>query len=294
MQQLTRIWTGPRRMVATSLAAGVLILSLLAFPPVRAAANRLLDVFRVQRVLLMPISPERIAQLENMNFDGGMLFVDEPKLVNQPAEPRTVQSAAEAGQAVGFNVVEPTSFRSAPSSQKIQVLDRAVYQLQVNVKGARELLTLLDIHDVTLPDALGEQPITADISPVVESNYKGSGYDFQLVQGHSPTVTLPEGTNLQQLGRAGLRLLGMPPAQADTLSRQIDWSSTFLFPIPPDAINLRQVPVGDAEGMLVGSRSPGEHQQWLLYWQRGDQFYVLQGRGTISEADMIATANSLR
>lgn len=293
MQYLNRIWTGPRRMVATSLAAVVLVLSLLAFPPVRAAANRLLDVFRVQRVVMLPISPERIAQLENLDLDGKTLFVGEPKLVNQPAPPRTVESAAKASQAVGFTVVEPAEFPSAPNDSHTRVVDRTVLQFQVNVEGARELLTLLDVHDVTLPDALGEQPITADISASVQSRYHGPDYTLELYQGHSPTMTLPEGTDLRQLGRAALRLLGMPPSEAETLSRQIDWSSTLIFPIPPDVSDVRQVMVGDTQGMLVGSGS-GSDRDWLLYWQRGDQFYVLEGHGELSEMNMTAAANSVR
>lgn len=289
MQQIARLWSGPRRMVAGGLAAVVITLSLLAFPPVRAATSRVLDVFRVQRVILMPISEERIAQLENLDFDGTTLFVAEPKLVNKPAAPRSVASAAEASQAVGFPVEELTAFPGAVIDTQRQVLDRTILEFQVNVAGARQLLELLDIHDVTLPDALGSQPVVADVAPWTETRYNGQGYDLKLYQGHSPTMTLPEGTNLQQMGRALLRLLGMEPSRADALSRQIDWSSTFILPIPPDVSDLRQVNVGEAQGMLVGAGS-----DWMLYWQRGDRFYVLEGHGDLDESQMIAAADSLR
>ncbi|HEY0606392.1 MAG TPA: zf-HC2 domain-containing protein [Herpetosiphonaceae bacterium] len=289
MQQIARLWSGPRRMVATSLAAVVVMLSLLAFPPVRAAASRVLDVFRVQQVILMPISPERVEQFENLNLDGITLFVDEPKLINKPAEPRAVASADEASQAVGFPVQELTVFPDQVIDTKRQVIDRTILEFQVNVDGARKLLELLDIHDVTLPDALGEQPIVADVAPWTETRYTGQGYDLQLYQGHSPTMTLPEGTNLQEMGRALLRLLGMDPARADALSHQIDWSSTFILPIPQNVSDLQQVSVGGAQGMLVGA-----NRDWMLYWQRDDRFYVLEGHGSLDESQMIAAAESLR
>lgn len=289
MQQIAHLWSGPRRRVATGLAAVALTLSLLAFPPVRAAASRVLDVFRVQRVIMMPISEERVDQLENLNFEGLTLFEDEPKLVNQPAEPRTVASAAEATQAVGFPVQELTAFPNDLIDSKTQVIDRTVLEFQVNVEGARQLLTLLDIHDVTLPDSLGSEPIVADVAPWTKTDYNGNGYDLTLYQGHSPTMTLPEGTNLQQMGRALLRLLGMTPGRADELSRQIDWSSTFVLPIPPDVSELRQVNVGSAQAMLVGSGD-----DWMLYWQSADRFYVLEGHGELVESQMIAAAESLR
>ena len=289
MQQIAHFWSGPRRRVATGLAAVALTLSLLAFPPVRAAASRVLDVFRVQRVIMMPISPERVDQLENLNFEGITLFQDEPKLVNQPAEPRTVASTAEATQAVGFPVQELTAFPNDLIDSETQVIDHTVLQFQVNVEGARQLLSLLNINDVTLPDSLGSEPIVADVAPWTRTDYNGNGYDLTLYQGHSPTMTLPEGTNLQQMGRALLRLLGMTPARADELSRQIDWSSTFVLPIPPDVSELRQVNVGSAQAMLVGSGD-----DWMLYWQSGARFYVLEGHGELVESQMIAAAESLR
>jgi hypothetical protein len=293
MQHILHVWSGPRRMLATSLAALVIAVGLLAFPPVRAAADRLLQVFRVQRVLLMPISPERIAQLESLDFDAKTLFVAKPELINQPAAPRPVNSAAEASQAVGFQVQELQDFPSTPHAQELVVRGQEVYRFQVNVEGARQLLSLMDVHDVTLPDSLGIEPIVADISAWTEARYQGADYELDLYQGPSPNVTLPDGVDLRQLGKAALRLLGMQPAQAESLSHQIDWTSTFILPIPPTISDVRQVTIGDAQGMLVGAQD-GDEQQWLLYWQRGDQFYVLQGRGNLSESDMIAAAISVR
>ena len=51
MTALGRTFEGPRRPYATGLAALAVTLGLFCLPPVRAAADELLSIFRVQRVV---------------------------------------------------------------------------------------------------------------------------------------------------------------------------------------------------------------------------------------------------
>lgn len=288
--------TNARRNWFAGIGVLVVMLALLALPPVRAAADQLLQVFRVQTVVFVPVSPERMQQLEELNFDEETLFIAEPEIINDPAEPRTVASAEEASNAIGFTVEQPGQLPSAPTATEFSVTDRTVGQFQVNVEAARQLFTMVGVTDVTLPDALGTQPITVDVPPAVAIHYTGANYDLTLVQGRSPQVTLPDGVDLSQLGRAALRLLGMAPDQADALSQQIDWSSTLLFPFPSDLDNIRQVSINGAPGMLVAGGRYENHYQ--LYWQRGENFYVItaESRGSNDEfvPALIQAAESVR
>jgi hypothetical protein len=292
MRIATNSSPGMRRGLLAGIAVLVMLVSLLTLPPVRAAADQLLQIFRVQKILFVPISPERIEQLKQLNFDGGTLFVDKPKLTNQPAEPRTVASADEAANDVGFPIVQPSAFPGAPTTTEHIVHDRAAMQFQVNVEAARQLLGMLGIDDVTLPDSLGTQPITADIPRYVETRYNGTGYRMSLYQGRSPSVTLPDGVDLAKLGKAGLRLLGVDEDQAEAMSQQIDWNSTLIFPFPSDIRNVRQIQIGDAQALLVG----GGHNdnRWQVYWQSADRFFVLEGQGRINDTEIIAAAESVR
>lgn len=290
-----RVWSSPRRPLFAGLAVLLVLLGLLALPPVRAAADQLLDVFRVQKVLFVPTSADRIAQLQNLKFDQNTLFVAKPRLINQPAQPRTVESAAAASAAAGFTFREPTVFPAAPTSKQFVVRDRSVYQFQADVNASRQLLALMGVDDVSLPDALGAGPITADLPAWGEARYQGSNYELTLYEGRSPSVTLPDGVDIRLLGKAALRLLGMDSEQAETLSRQIDWTSTLIFPFPTDLsdMEIRQVTIGDAQGLLV--RYVRENRSyWQLYWQGGDHFYVLQSRGRVYDYNMIAAAESIR
>ncbi len=280
-----------RRRLMAGVAAIVVLVGLLALPPVRAAAEQFLQIFRVQGVLFVPISQERLAQLEQLDFEGSTLFVEEPTLVNQPAEPRSVVDAAAAAAAVGFPLSAPAELPTPAHTIGYVVHDYTVMQFRVNVESARQLFALLNI-DVTLPDTLGSEPIIADVPPFVATNYRATDYTLTLYQGMSPTVTLPDGVDLAQLGIAGLQVLGMSREEATTLGSQIDWSSTLIFPFPGDIADFREVQLGDTRGLLVGG---GErNRRWQIYWQNGTRFLMLEGSGRINEAEFLAIAASIR
>jgi hypothetical protein len=300
MRDVSRFWAGPYRKIAAVLVAGLLVAGLLAIPPVRAVADQLLQIFRVQQVVYLPISPERLEELENLDFDGESLFVSEPEVLGDPVEPYSVTTVAEAEQAVGYPLYEPATLPAPADSTEITVRDSASVQFQVDVEAARQVLDLLAIDDVTIPDALGEQPIVADAPASAGIVYTGDDYTLALHQSTGPEMSLPEGVDLAQLGKAALRVLGMDEQQAEELSQQIDWSSTLLFPFPSGMDSVSQVTVGDAEGLLVSGEAVGDHAEhrhasaWQLYWQRGDRIYVLVGDGGISRSEMLVAAESVR
>lgn len=279
-------WSGRSRSLLAALALVVAVVGLLALPPLRAAADELLSIFRVQKLVFVPVSRERLDQLNKLNFDKDTLFVTKPK-VEQSAPPRTVASAEEAASVIGGTVGQPKAFPSAPLSSDFTVSSPSKMQFQVNVAAARQLLALMGIDDVSLPDALGAAPIAVDVPAFVQAHYHGTNYDMTLHQGRSPSVALPDGVDLSQLGKAALRLLGMPAADAELASRTINWNNTLLFPFPKDTDDIRQVTVGGENALLVsGGRRGDQHRQ--LYWQHGDMFYMLQAGGSLSEVDMIA------
>jgi hypothetical protein len=286
------LWSGPRRGLFAGLAVVVVLFSLLALPPLRAAADQLLQIFRVQQVVFVPISPERIEELKGLNFDSHTLFASEPEVVGEATEPVKVDSPDAASALAGFPVRQPTAFPSAPLSTETHVMGQRTMRFQVDVASAQQLLGLLGVDDVTLPESLGTTPITVDASPLVATKYSGEGYSLTLMQGNSPSVTLPDGVDMAQLGKAALRVLGLDADQAEVMSQQIDWNSTLVVPLPSDIRDVRQVQIGDISGMLVGGGEGG--RGWSLYWQDGERIAVLQGQGSLDAIEMIAAAESLR
>jgi anti-sigma factor RsiW len=281
-------WNSGTRALVAGLAACLLLVGLLMLPPVRALAEQFLQIFRVQKVMFLPISAERLSQIESLEFDGTTLFVTEPEIINEPAEPRTFAQRDEAEAVVGYALHEPATLPTEPISVEYTIHDEHTTQFQVNVESMHELLALLDITDVTIPDELGEQPITASVPPTALTHYEGTSYDLMLHQGTGPEVSLPEGVDLAQPGKAMLRLLGLDEQQADELSREIDWNSTLIFPFPADMETISQVTVGSTEGLLVESDDTMQ-----LYWSQDERFYVLIGED-ISRSHLLTAAESVQ
>lgn len=299
MQTLASMSSGPRRALFSGLAAALLIVSMVAFPSMRAAADEFLQTFRAKQVIFMPVETSRLQQLQNANIDPASLFISKPQVVGEQKQ-ETVSSLNEAAGKVGFQPEAPTAFPAPATSTQFTVYDPFTAQAQVNVDNARLALQAVGITDIELPDALGAAPINADIPAFVESEYSGDAYTFHLVQGRTPSVSLPKGVELAQLGKAGLRVLGMQPEQADELSRQIDWSSTLVVPFPVGVNDVLRVQIGDAQGLLVSSEFDtskinmgGNHS--VIYWQKGDRFYVLEGAGAKVTNDlMLLVARSVK
>ena len=297
MQSVSRAISGRRQRLFASMAVAVIAIGLLVLPPMRAAADQFLQLFRVQSVMFVPTNMDRLKQVATtLQANEDTLFTGKPTLISKPAAPRAVNSLAEAHKTLSFAPQQPAQFPSAPASTQLAVRDRFAVQFSINVQAARQVLAMMNVNDVTIPDALGSTPIVVNMQSSLESHYHGTNYDLNLYQGVSPTVKLPDGVDLAQLGKAGLRVLGMDPAQADAVSRSIDWRSTLVFPFPTDFQDVRQVSIGNSQGLLVGSErggANGREPQWRMYWQRGNRFYILEGRN-LTEAEMLAAAESIR
>jgi hypothetical protein len=211
-----------------------------------------------------------------------------------------VAGAAEASALAGIPVRLPTALPDWASAQPdIRVEDGMAAQIVVDRARAQALLDLAGLSDVQLPQALDGATVTIEVPPVVIAQYGrpqiGPGGAFVLTQLRSPTVNLPPGVNLAQLGEAGLRLLGLSPEEARQFSRSIDWSSTLVIPLPTDIAAFRDVSVDGVSGVLITERSTPERDyapHSILLWQKNGVVYSLAGQGNAE--DMLAVANSLQ
>lgn len=297
--------SGARRSVFSALAA-MLVLSSLAFPSVRAAAEQFLQSFRAQSVVFVPMNQGSLAQLQAIDLDPSALFLSVPRSDGK-GEQTKVASTQEAASLAGYTPSVVNTFPGAPVSQEMEVYSSTNLSFTLNVNALRSVLSTLNIKDVTLPDGLGSGPISADIPPAIVTEYQGQDYEMTLYQGHSPVVNLPGNVDMAELGKAALRVYGLSPAEAEKMSKQIDWRTTLVVPFPTDLKNMKQVQVGSDTGLLVQANSlkglygkplPSQiaraDSHTILYWQHGDRFYVLAGGKGVTEAALLQSAQSVK
>jgi hypothetical protein len=126
----------------------------------------------------------------------------------------------------------------------------------------------------------------------VTIRYDHSGRRTRLVQARSPEVTLPEGIDLQALGEIGLRILGLAPAEAKQFAQSIDWHSTLLVPVPPNASSFRQITINGHSGVVIQHQPRGGSITNTVIWSTPDRVFVLLSTQEWDQA--LAMASSVR
>lgn len=286
---------------ALPLLAAMLIVAsvlLLTFPPAQALAQDVLGLFRVKKFATVTFDPARLQQLESKQLDMEKLISDNVKVIKEPGKPAVVASVQAAAARVGYAVAVPSAI-PADAPLKVSVQGAGEAQLTANVEKLQSILDTLGISDAQIPAALNGAQVTVRKPASVELQYTIKNSQVSLIQSPSPEVTLPPGVNLAQLGEIGLRVLGLSQQQARDFAQKVDWTSTFLIPIPANAAEVRQVNVNGVDGlMLNGSsaaqnhRSPYANGQGVVLWAKDGMVYGLQGE--TSSVDLLELANSVK
>lgn len=306
---MTRTWFY-HPIVRFGTAALVLLVLLLAFPTTRALTGQLLNLFRVQQVVVVPVD---FTGLEQLTGDGALgnqftqLISNSVDMQQEPGDPVAAASAEEASQLAGFNVRIPTGM--TPS--QINVTSGAAFSLTLDRAKAQELLDEAGRSDLVLPAEVDGAEISVDIPDSVSVAFgtcprPGSGVSGNteqsttqrrypgcviLAQIPSPSVNAPADLDIEALARVGLEFTGMRPEDAAELTSTVNWTSTLLVPIPSNAAVHEQVSVDGVTGTLI-RRSSDETPQYVLLWVKDGIIYAISGLGTNSQ-QAVDMANSL-
>jgi len=293
----------PRTAWVTLGVIGVLAIAL-TFPSVRAIATSFLGIFRVESVQVIPVDLENLPQSFGSGESFEKFMANEVK-VEEFGETREVSSKEDASAAAGIPVRLPENIEGEP---RLSVEQGGRMTFQVNYELARAVLDDIGHQDIELPENLDGAPIEVVIQPAVLAMYgecrveeeikamEGMDPDESdapalsecttLLQTTSPTISAPPGLNLGQIGEAYLQILGMSPEEAASFAANVDWTTTFVIPIPKYA-EYQQVPVDGVSGTLVEYRERGT-AWYALMWVKDGLLYVLSGPGNAETAQVIA------
>jgi hypothetical protein len=154
-----------------------------------------------------------------------------------------------------------------------------------DLKSMRQVFTNLNLDPDLIPANVDGQPFDVTSPAGISAVYGAPGKGFRFVQMPSPTVNVPDGVNMEQLGEAMLQLLGMSPADAAKMSKSIDWTSTLVVPVPANLTTVREVSVRGVTGLLYegnggnpapeANGKPAEHYSVTLVWQADGYLYAV-------------------
>lgn len=296
-------------------SAALVIALILAFPATRALAGELLNLFRVQRVTVVPVDFTGMEQLDGtVGHNISQLLSDSITMQKEPGDPTNVASADEATQLAGFNVRAPEGL--TPS--RISVLTGASFTFTIDRAKAQALLDEAGRSDLVLPEDVDGADVSVKIPSSVSiafgtcpepsseseaererqremetSGSPGRVYKDCIIfaQIPSPEVSAPASLDIAKLAQIGLEFTGMTAEEAAQFTSTVDWTSTLIVPIPKNAASYQQVPVDGVTGTLI-ERPTDDAPQFALLWVKDGIIYTIGGLGDNAQK-ALEIANSL-
>jgi len=290
--------------------SALLVLTLIiAIPGTRALASELLNLFRVQRVEVIPVDFTGMEQLNGtVGNDISQLISDSVTMTKKPGDPVTASDANEAGSLAGFNVRVPGD--ATPS--RISVMNGASFSLTIDRNKAQALLDEAGRGDLVLPEAIDGEEVSVEIPSSVSiafgtcpSPNSDGEFDMHangspgrlyadcviLAEIPSPVVSAPASVDVAQLAQIALEFSGMSSDEAKAFTDTVDWTSTLVVPIPKNAATYEQIAVDGVTGTLI-QRPADDYPQFSLLWVKDGIIYAIGGLGSNSQ-QAVDMANSL-
>ncbi len=260
------------------LTAVAIIAIALSFAPVRAMAGNLLKIFRVQTVTIVPVDQEDMEALRNNPNLERLADQLEPQLeVIDEGEAQKVDSLDEAADLAGFQVAQITALPAEVGEPSISVFQQKIIRLQLDKELLEAVFEAAEI-EIDLPDSLDEEPvIVTHPNTVIQTWYQEGEEILEFVQMPSPSISYPDGLDLDALGVAGLQLLGRSKEEAEKLGATIDWANTMVLPVPNNAkTEINEVSINGAKG-LVFVNSDSEEDGAAIMWTHNGLSYLIKG-----------------
>ena len=298
-------------LLRVGLAIVLILVVVLSFPQARAFADQVLNLFRVQQVVVVPVDFTGIKQLTGNDALGKQvsdLISSSITMQQKPGAPVTATDATQASQLAGFTVRVPQGM--TPS--RISVENASAFTLKIDVAKAQALLNESGRSDLVLPTSIDGADVSVNIPASVSVAFgtcpdpaaQKSGVDLGsgsagrqypdcviLAELPTPTVSAPADLNIAQLAQIGLEFTGMTSDQAAAFTKTVDWTSTLVIPLPKNAATYQQVTADGVTGTLI-QRPADDTPQYALLWVKNGIIYAISSLGTNSQ-QALDIANSL-
>ncbi|MGE5453914.1 MAG: anti-sigma factor family protein, partial [Methylocystaceae bacterium] len=174
------------RKIAVAAVVVLTMVGLLSIPSVKAVADNLLQVFRVNQVSTVTLTPEDINHLRSaLTMGDAEINVEQFGQIKTLGEPGVKKQVALNQLPLGVKLL------SGQSPLALYVEDMPDVELKLNVGNVNKLLQQLGSSD-KLPETLEGQTFRLVLPEMVTANYG----DFRLLQGASPEMHAPAGIDI--------------------------------------------------------------------------------------------------
>lgn len=273
-------------------AAAVLLVGvLLSVPGVRASVAQFVSLFRVINVVAVPVDSSHIDRLKAEHLDIGALVGEHVEIVQDPGPPLNVASFADAAAAAGMTLATPQWLPDNTRVMETAVMGERAVRVTADSRRLQQVMDALGINDLTVPAGLDGQVVNLRVPPVVMIRYDHqNNRRSRLFQARTPQLTLPNRIDVRALGEIGLRILGLGAAEAKQFADAIDWHTTLVVPVPPNASSFQQVDIGGHRGVLIQHQPRNQSPTSTIVWSTPERVFALVSIQHVAEVMAMATS----
>lgn len=290
----------PRPLVsmwAKGLAAAASVALVAVLFTVSGLAGSILTIFEPKQVAAVPITQTDIATaIDSLGSFGTLEWSTQPK-------PYTVPDLATAARESGLTVLAPAQLPAGVSvaTARYGVMPKTTATFTFSAQRTQQSAARQGRTPPPMPANIDGSKLFISGGPAVVQVYLDgtqtpapAGDPFSqlpklVVAEGRPPVVQSDGVTVDQLLQYLLAQPGITPQLAAEIKAIKDPSSTLPIPIPVDMASSKTVSVQGVQGVFVGD-STGLGS--ALIWQKDGIVYGVAG--TLSEAQIMAVANSLR
>ena len=277
---------------ALSIAAVILILTV---APVRAWAENLLSVFRVQRLTVLEIDPNTLNGQRSalLNPAIGHMLSDQVTVTHGSQPPRPIADPARASEIAGF----PVQLLPGEPPSRLTLQPGASMTMKLDQDRVQSLLNEAGRSDIQIPSSIDGAVIGVRVPTGITASYGNCGRDgsktpddtcVNLIEIPSPVVSAPQQIDPAQIAQVALQLFGMNANDAASFTQTVDWTSTLVLPVVRGKSDYKLVHVNGRDGALL--RASGEQQsgRYMLLWVDNGIVFSLDGIGDDTTAVNLA------
>jgi hypothetical protein len=307
-------WSLGRRLSLAGAALGAIaVVLVLTVAPVRAWAESLLGIFRVERFTVLEIDPSALKgnALQNnqlLNQTISRVLSDEVTITQKPQKPQPVADAAAASKAAGFAVQLLPG--ETPSGMLVE--SGAAMQMKLNRDRIQSILDEAGRSDLQIPASVDGATVGVRVPAGVMAFYgncgdAASGMVFytsdgggkaakeadasciSLIELPSPVVSAPQEIDPAQIAQVALQFMGMSANDAANFTQTVDWTSTLVLPVERGKTTYEQVHVNGNEAALIRPLRQGPSGHYSLMWVDNGIVFGLGGTGDDTTAINLAS-----
>lgn len=273
------------------LAAAASVLLVGAALTVTGVAESIFTIFEPKQIVAVPITTGDIAGAPGLGSYGTLEWSTPPK-------PYDVPDLATAARESGLVVLTPGTLPAGTSTRNARfgVMPRTTATYTFSAERTRQSAAAQGKTAPPMPANIDGSKLFITGGPAVVQYFEDAGASrvtagipkLIVAQGKPPVVR-SDGVTVDELLDYLLAQPGISPQLAAQLRAIKEPSSTLPIPIPVDLGSSKQVTVQGTSGIFVGD-STGLGS--AVIWEKDGIVYGVAG--TLTEAELMAVANSLR